>query len=107
MSAFGRLGTHNKPNLTRDLYESIKRQVIVAVNVCMWGFEASGGKKGIDPNCNYSIAYDKKRGRVVVNIWKGVWNGNEKASNVEVHDANDILAGAADLKQVLKEGVVM
>lgn len=102
-----KVGSHF-PNLHRDVYEQIERDVVVVVNLMMKAFTDNGGKSGVDPAMNYNIRYNKRTGRIYVDFWFGdKWIAKQKGQ-VASYDVADVIAGARDLKiKMVRKEVTM
>jgi hypothetical protein len=102
-----KVGSHF-PNLHRDVYEQIERDVVVIVNLMMKAFVDSNGLNGIDPNKSYNIRYNKRDGKIWVDFWYGEKVIARALSKVESYDVADLHAGARNLKlKVVRKEVIL
>ena len=71
MSIMQGKGSFRPSEVHPDDMTEIKKDVILAVNLLMLHHMHTQGKEGIHPAKSYNLVYDKTKGRVYVEIWKG------------------------------------
>lgn len=96
------------PNqIPKATYEQIQQDVVIRVNLMMAAYAQSGGKSGVDPSLNYNMRYDKRKGRIYVDLWHGDKKYAWLRGKVQTYDVADFMgSGEITLKVQRKEVII-
>jgi hypothetical protein len=83
-------------SLPKDTYKRVLEDVVVAVNMLHMEYRESKGKRGIDPNKNYNMVYDKRKGQVFVEFWYGPKSVARASSGVERYTVHEVCSNARE-----------
>lgn len=64
-------GSFFPSSIPKETYTRLLEDVVVAVNMLHMRYRETRGQKGISPDTNYNMVYDKKKGFVFVEFWVG------------------------------------
>lgn len=82
--------------LPQDIYKRLLEDVVVAVNMLQMEYRQSAGKKGIDPNKNYNMVYDKRVSQVFVEFWYGDKKHARGINAVERYTVHEVCSNARE-----------
>lgn len=83
-------------SLPKDIYKRVLEDVVTAVNLLMFKFRETNGLRGLDPNKNYNMVYDKRVSQCFVEFWYGEKRAAKACNAVERYTVAEVCQLAGD-----------